>query len=339
MFEWDHRVSNGWNADTRCLGKAAHQQQGEGVVLPERRLLVGRFQRGDDLLPAAAGAHAAPLVDHGAAGGGDQPRPRVAGDALLGPVLRGGNQRLLDRVLAAREVLIAPHQHAEDPRSELPQQVLDASVSRQVLICSMTSSGGASMHWRTSMGASAAWLIRAAISTARASFSTSTTQNPTRDSRDPANGPSVATGTPCWTLTVLAWLGSASPCWNTSSPDSISSTSIRCMNSIISLIHSGDLPWSADVSPNVMIMYFISSLPISAPGTGALTSETEPRQHSGHGSPLGSYPQEERDETGPPGRRENPPMVGLHPSHASGIRDTLSDQQECWSAQRYCPSC
>ena len=92
MFEWDHRVSNGWNADTWCLGKhidewcdpadraqrqrelgghrqhgvAAHQQQGEGVVLPERRRLVGRFQRGDGLLPAA-GAHAAPLVDHGAA--------------------------------------------------------------------------------------------------------------------------------------------------------------------------------------------------------------------------------------------------------------------------------
>jgi hypothetical protein len=104
MFEWDHRVSNGWNADTWCLGK-----QGERVVLPGRRRLVGRFQRCDGRLPAAAGAHAAPLVDHGAAGGGDQPRPRVAGDALLGPVLRSGNQRLLDRVLADREVLIAPH--------------------------------------------------------------------------------------------------------------------------------------------------------------------------------------------------------------------------------------
>jgi hypothetical protein len=78
-------------------------------------------------------------------------------------VLRGGDQGVLDRVLAAREVLRAPHQHAQDPRSELPQQVLDASVSRQVLICSMTSSGGASMHWRTSIGASAARLIRAAI--------------------------------------------------------------------------------------------------------------------------------------------------------------------------------
>ena len=29
-------------------------------------------------------------------------------------------------------------------------------------------------------------------------------------------------------------------------------------------------------------------------------------------------------ETGPPRRRENPPMVGLHPSHASGITDTLT---------------
>jgi hypothetical protein len=88
MFEWDHRVSNGWDADTWCLGRhidewcdpadraqrqrelgghrqhgvAALQRQGEGVVLPGRRRLVGRFQRGDGLLPAA-GAHAAPLVD------------------------------------------------------------------------------------------------------------------------------------------------------------------------------------------------------------------------------------------------------------------------------------
>jgi hypothetical protein len=82
MFEWDHRFSNGSNADTWCLGKhieeccdpadraqrqrelgghrqhgvAAHQQQGERVVLPGRRRLVGRFQRGDGLLPAAAAA-------------------------------------------------------------------------------------------------------------------------------------------------------------------------------------------------------------------------------------------------------------------------------------------
>ncbi|HKG51389.1 MAG TPA: hypothetical protein VKB14_13195 [Actinomycetales bacterium] len=25
MFEWDHRVSNGWNADTWCLGKSVAQ--------------------------------------------------------------------------------------------------------------------------------------------------------------------------------------------------------------------------------------------------------------------------------------------------------------------------
>jgi hypothetical protein len=49
---------------------------------------------------------------------------------------------------------------------------------------------------------------------------------------------------------------------------------------------------------------------------GALTSETEPRQHSGHGSPSGFYPQEERDETGPPGRRDNPPMIrSTHRTH------------------------
>ena len=39
-------------------------------------------------------------------------------------MLRGGDKGVLDRVLADREVLIAPHQHAENPRSKLPQQVL-----------------------------------------------------------------------------------------------------------------------------------------------------------------------------------------------------------------------
>lgn len=58
----------------------------------------------------------------------------------------GEHHRPDDGVLADCEVLIAPHQHAENPRSKLPQQVLDANVRCHVLISSMTSSGGASMH-------------------------------------------------------------------------------------------------------------------------------------------------------------------------------------------------
>ena len=106
MFEWDHRVSNGWNADTWCLGKhidewcdpadraqrqrelgghrqhgvAAQQHQGERVVLPERRRLVGRFSAAT----VSSRRRRARTLRHS----------RVAGDALLGPVLRGGDQLL-----------------------------------------------------------------------------------------------------------------------------------------------------------------------------------------------------------------------------------------------------
>jgi hypothetical protein len=95
MFEWDHRVSNGWNADTWCLGKhidewcdpadraqrqrelgghrqhgvAAHQQQARESFCPQRRRLVGRFAARRRPPPGALCAHAAPLVDHGAAEG------------------------------------------------------------------------------------------------------------------------------------------------------------------------------------------------------------------------------------------------------------------------------
>jgi hypothetical protein len=71
----------------------------------------------------------------------------------------------------------------------------------------------------------------------------------------------VATGSPSVKRTVLAALPSASPALKTISPESLRSTSSCCMNWIISLIHSGD--FTSIISPalpNIMIMYFISSL-------------------------------------------------------------------------------
>src|SRR5467141_1072558 len=66
---------------------------------------------------------------------------------------------------------------------------------------------------------------------------------------------------PLTNLTVFAWLPSASPSALTNSPDFFKSSSSVVMNLIISTIHSLPIaanPASAD--PNVMIMYFISSL-------------------------------------------------------------------------------
>src|SRR4029453_17526906 len=61
-------------------------------------------------------------------------------------------------------------------------------------------------------------------------------------------------------------VGSTSPCPSTYSPLSRSSRSRSCINPIIARIHSVDrvsiiVPWS----PNIMIRYFIPSLPPPAP--------------------------------------------------------------------------
>src|SRR5216684_2343675 len=106
------------------------------------------------------------------------------------------------------------------------------------------------------------------------------------DSLDSAYGPSVGTVMPSWKRTVLAWLPSASPSALTSSPDFLRSSSSLPMNRIISTIHSLPMvasPASAD--PNVMIMYFTSSLLFSAPPAGALTTGSEQARRSRH--PVG----------------------------------------------------
>jgi hypothetical protein len=81
-----------------------------------------------------------------------------------------------------------------------------------------------------------------------------------------ANGPSVATGAPFVKLTVFAVLPSRALLEDqfTGRREVLA---ICVMNSIISLIHSGDLvSIIVAASPNIMIMYFISSLPWSRPG-------------------------------------------------------------------------
>ena len=54
----------------------------------------------------------------------DQPATWVLGDALIRPLERGGEQRLLHGVLGRVEVAVAADERAEDLRRELAQQVL-----------------------------------------------------------------------------------------------------------------------------------------------------------------------------------------------------------------------
>src|SRR5216684_969366 len=107
---------------------------------------------------------------------------------------------------------------------------------------------------------------------------------------------------PLTNLTVFAWLPSARPSALTSSPDFLRSSSSCPMNLIISTIHSLPIaanPASAD--PNVMIMYFISSL---------LGMQSEPAGGSRH--------------PGRSGRADDLPA-----SFLDGVRDRPTrDQQE-----------
>ena len=65
-----------------------------------REQLLGRHLCGGGLLAAPACVIAAQLVGQAAGGDGDQPATWILGDALLGPLDGGREERLLHRVLA-----------------------------------------------------------------------------------------------------------------------------------------------------------------------------------------------------------------------------------------------
>ena len=67
------------------------------------------------------------------------------GTPLIGPLEGGGQQRLLDRVLARVELPVTAHEHAEDLRRQLAQQALGVGVLSHISV------PASSMIGRTSM--------------------------------------------------------------------------------------------------------------------------------------------------------------------------------------------
>ena len=114
-----------------------------------RDLLVRRRLHHHDVLAPAAGQLRAQVVGHAPGGDLDQPAARVVGDAVARPLLRRREQRLLHRVLGGGEVAEAADHRAEHLRRELAQQVLARVVERRLR---HTSTGGALITWRTSIG-------------------------------------------------------------------------------------------------------------------------------------------------------------------------------------------
>jgi hypothetical protein len=82
------------------------------------------------------------------------------------------------------------------------------------------------MHWRTSMAASVARLIRAAISIGRASSLKSTTQKPASEVLESRNGPSVAAGSALLHIDGLGLGCVGEALLEKRAPDAASSTSI-----------------------------------------------------------------------------------------------------------------
>ena len=116
-------------------GVAAQEEEREGVVPLGRLARAAHVERGGGLLAVPAGAFAPPSVDQPPVRHGREPRARALGDAVLAPLLRRGEQRLLHGILARVELPVPPHERAEDLRRELAQQVLDAGVVHRVGHC------------------------------------------------------------------------------------------------------------------------------------------------------------------------------------------------------------
>jgi hypothetical protein len=66
----------------------------------------------------------AQVIRHAPAGDLDQPAPRIAGHALVGPLGGGGKQRVLYRVLGGGEISESPQHRTENLRRQLAQQIL-----------------------------------------------------------------------------------------------------------------------------------------------------------------------------------------------------------------------
>ncbi len=97
----------------------------------------------------------------------NQPRG-LSGTPLDRPLDRGGEQCLLDGVLARAEVAVTAHERAEGLRRQLAQQALDAGAGSHISVPDVSIIGRTSIAPKRELGQ------RTAISVARSGLSTST---------------------------------------------------------------------------------------------------------------------------------------------------------------------
>ena len=112
----------------------AHEQQHERVVFlrPDVRigrrhdLVIVRLLQHDDGLAPAAGGFGADVIGHPAGCNMDQPATRVLGHALVRPLRRCGDQRLLHSIFGGGEVAKAADDGTEHLRRQFTKHGIDA---------------------------------------------------------------------------------------------------------------------------------------------------------------------------------------------------------------------
>jgi hypothetical protein len=105
---------------------AAHQHQSQRVI--SRRTLSRACDHeciGSTLFALPASTVAAPLVDQVPVSHGQEPRPRMFGNALARPLTQRRDDGFLYGVLTCIELPVAPGEGSDDLRRQLPQQLLD----------------------------------------------------------------------------------------------------------------------------------------------------------------------------------------------------------------------
>ena len=129
----------------------AHEEQNQRVILFRLASRNGVAEDRSEVVefPSATRGLAPQLIRHPPGGDLDQPSAWIVGKTFTRPLLRGGEQCFLDRVLGNSEVAEATDHRAENPRRQLPQQVF---VGEPRCAARHTSTGGALMTSRTSIG-------------------------------------------------------------------------------------------------------------------------------------------------------------------------------------------
>ena len=125
---WEGGGSAGWQHSSRSVSESSRSTSLASSAGGATQVF-GRRTTSNVLLTVGSGLPAAPLIHQPARGDGDQPTLRVVRPPVVWPVLCGGEQRLLDRVLRGLEVAVAPDESGQHVRRTPAPDVCQAGIA------------------------------------------------------------------------------------------------------------------------------------------------------------------------------------------------------------------